>query len=114
MRRGLPAAAACYALGGFLFSGDTLFPAGPGRTDGPERFAEIMGTLDRLFADRPNDPEVIARNELRASVLDAVLANPGSMNPRRADVTLLFARAMTADGTSMAKRVSEVPQTTTK
>ena len=41
----------CYTLGSFLFSGDTLFPAGPGRTDGPDRFAEIMGTLDRLFAD---------------------------------------------------------------
>jgi glyoxylase-like metal-dependent hydrolase (beta-lactamase superfamily II) len=48
----------CYALGGFLFSGDTLFPAGPGRTVGPARFAEIMGTLDRLFADFPDDTRV--------------------------------------------------------
>src|SRR5262245_17120424 len=29
--------------------------------------------FDRLFADKPNDPEVVARNQLRASVLDAVL-----------------------------------------
>ncbi|MBL8865385.1 MAG: DUF1552 domain-containing protein [Planctomycetia bacterium] len=29
--------------------------------------------FDRLFADKPNDPETRARNELRASVLDAVL-----------------------------------------
>jgi hypothetical protein len=29
--------------------------------------------FDRLFADKPNDPETVARNELRASVLDAVL-----------------------------------------
>jgi hypothetical protein len=28
--------------------------------------------FDRLFADRPNDPEAIARAELRASVLDSV------------------------------------------
>lgn len=48
----------CYTLGGFLFSGDTLFPAGPGRTDGPDRFAEIMGTLDRLFADFPDETRV--------------------------------------------------------
>jgi glyoxylase-like metal-dependent hydrolase (beta-lactamase superfamily II) len=33
-----------------LFSGDTLFPAGPGGTDGnKERFREIMRSLDRLF-----------------------------------------------------------------
>jgi hypothetical protein len=29
--------------------------------------------FDRLFADKPNDPEARARNELRASVLDSVL-----------------------------------------
>jgi len=29
--------------------------------------------FDRLFGDKPNDPEVVARNQLRASVLDAVL-----------------------------------------
>jgi glyoxylase-like metal-dependent hydrolase (beta-lactamase superfamily II) len=40
----------CYATGRHLFSGDTLFPAGPGNTDGdPQRFAEIMRGVDRLF-----------------------------------------------------------------
>jgi hypothetical protein len=29
--------------------------------------------FDRLFADKPNDPEAAARNELRASVLDSVM-----------------------------------------
>jgi glyoxylase-like metal-dependent hydrolase (beta-lactamase superfamily II) len=48
----------CYALAGFLFSGDTLFPAGPGRTDGPDRFEAIMRTLDRLFAEFPDDTRV--------------------------------------------------------
>jgi glyoxylase-like metal-dependent hydrolase (beta-lactamase superfamily II) len=33
-----------------LFSGDTLFPAGPGGTDNnKDRFREIMRSLDRLF-----------------------------------------------------------------
>jgi glyoxylase-like metal-dependent hydrolase (beta-lactamase superfamily II) len=33
-----------------LFSGDTLFPAGPGGTEGnKDRFREIMRSLDRLF-----------------------------------------------------------------
>lgn len=35
----------------FLFSGDTLFPAGPGNTDGdPTRFSQVMTSLGRLFA----------------------------------------------------------------
>lgn len=35
----------------FLFSGDTLFPGGPGNTDGdPARFAQVMTSLGRLFA----------------------------------------------------------------
>ncbi len=34
-----------------LFSGDTLFPGGPGRTTSTEDFAEIMRSLrERLFA----------------------------------------------------------------
>jgi glyoxylase-like metal-dependent hydrolase (beta-lactamase superfamily II) len=35
----------------FLFSGDTLFPAGPGNTEGDAtRFAQVMTSLGRLFA----------------------------------------------------------------
>jgi glyoxylase-like metal-dependent hydrolase (beta-lactamase superfamily II) len=48
----------CYATSDFLFSGDTLFPAGPGKTADPERFAEIMSSLDRLFAEFPDDTRV--------------------------------------------------------
>jgi glyoxylase-like metal-dependent hydrolase (beta-lactamase superfamily II) len=48
----------CYASAGFLFSGDTLFPAGPGKTGDPERFAEIMQSLDRLFAEFPDGTRV--------------------------------------------------------
>jgi glyoxylase-like metal-dependent hydrolase (beta-lactamase superfamily II) len=48
----------CYVAEGFLFSGDTLFPAGPGKTGGPERFAEVMGSLDRLFAEFPDGTRV--------------------------------------------------------
>ena len=55
---GAHAGSVCYALGSYLFSGDTLFPAGPGRTDGPERFAGIMRSLDRLFAELPDDTRV--------------------------------------------------------
>ena len=48
----------CYASDGFLFSGDTLFPAGPGKTGDPERFAEIMGSLDRVFDQFPDGTRV--------------------------------------------------------
>ena len=35
----------------FLFSGDTLFPGGPGNTEGdPGRFSQVMTSLGRLFA----------------------------------------------------------------
>jgi glyoxylase-like metal-dependent hydrolase (beta-lactamase superfamily II) len=41
----------CFVSEPFLFSGDTLFPAGPGATDGdPKRFSQIMTSLGRLFA----------------------------------------------------------------
>ena len=41
----------CFLADGFLFSGDTLFPGGPGATNGdPARFAKVMASLDRLFA----------------------------------------------------------------
>ena len=41
----------CFLAGGYVFSGDTLFPGGPGGTDGdPNRFAKVMTSLGRLFA----------------------------------------------------------------
>jgi len=39
-----------YLAGACLFSGDTLFPAGPGNTGGDRRaFKQIMRSIDRLF-----------------------------------------------------------------
>jgi glyoxylase-like metal-dependent hydrolase (beta-lactamase superfamily II) len=49
----------CYLIGGFLFSGDTLFPGGPGNTGGDSsRFARIMTSLDALFAGLPDDTRI--------------------------------------------------------
>jgi len=43
---------------GHLFSGDTLFPAGPGNTfERPAAFQEVMRSLDRLFT-LPDDTRV--------------------------------------------------------
>lgn len=48
---GHTAGSTCLLLGtDHLFTGDTLFPGGPGRTTSPEHFAEVMRSLrDRLF-----------------------------------------------------------------
>lgn len=39
----------CYLARGHLFSGDALFPAGPGATQSPEEFAQAMAAVDRLM-----------------------------------------------------------------
>jgi glyoxylase-like metal-dependent hydrolase (beta-lactamase superfamily II) len=48
----------CFRLEGspLLFSGDTLFPGGPGNTEGdPQRFATILRSIeDRLFGFPPD------------------------------------------------------------
>src|SRR5206468_7400790 len=42
-----------------LFSGDTLFPGGPGNTSGdPQRFATIMRALDEKLFVLPDDTHV--------------------------------------------------------
>ena len=48
----------CYTTDGFLFSGDTLFPAGPGKTADVERFTEVMGSIGRLFTEFSDETRV--------------------------------------------------------
>lgn len=62
----------CFLLetpqGTLLFSGDTLFPGGPGGTGGsPERFAEIMRSLDELFR-LPDDTRVLPGHGLDTTI----------------------------------------------
>jgi glyoxylase-like metal-dependent hydrolase (beta-lactamase superfamily II) len=48
-----------YVTGPFLFSGDTLFPGGPGNTGGdPARFSRVMQSLDGLFSSLPDDTRI--------------------------------------------------------
>jgi glyoxylase-like metal-dependent hydrolase (beta-lactamase superfamily II) len=47
----------CFVARGHLFSGDTLFPAGPGRVTREESFTTIMRSLDRLF-ELPDETRV--------------------------------------------------------
>ncbi len=49
----------CLSARGFLFSGDTLFPAGPGNTDGDAgRFRRVMASVDRLMAELPDETRI--------------------------------------------------------
>ncbi|MCX6462352.1 MAG: MBL fold metallo-hydrolase [Pseudonocardiales bacterium] len=39
-----------------LFTGDSLFPGGPGKTDGPPEFTSLLDDLEqRVFAELPDD-----------------------------------------------------------
>ena len=40
----------CYTVGNALFSGDTLFPGGPGKSGSPELFRQLVGSITtKLF-----------------------------------------------------------------
>ncbi len=41
----------CFRLDNYLFAGDTIFPGGPGHTDTPDDFKEILDSItSRIFA----------------------------------------------------------------
>lgn len=44
--------------GRYLFTGDTLFPGGPGKTTTPETFAQIMDSLEQRLFSLPDDTHV--------------------------------------------------------
>jgi glyoxylase-like metal-dependent hydrolase (beta-lactamase superfamily II) len=57
-----------YLVEGFLFSGDTLFPGGPGNTEGsPTAFDQIMRSVDRLF-ELPDDTRVCPGHGLDTTI----------------------------------------------
>ncbi|HLW17445.1 MAG TPA: MBL fold metallo-hydrolase [Actinomycetota bacterium] len=54
--------------GPFLFSGDTLFPAGPGGTDGnTARFRQVMQSVDRLF-ELPDNTRICPGHGLDSTI----------------------------------------------
>jgi glyoxylase-like metal-dependent hydrolase (beta-lactamase superfamily II) len=49
----------CVLAGSFLFSGDALFPGGPGNTEGdPARFAQAMDAIEQKMMTLPDDTRV--------------------------------------------------------
>jgi glyoxylase-like metal-dependent hydrolase (beta-lactamase superfamily II) len=49
----------CFLGGGCLFSGDTLFPGGPGATADRTAFATVMASLRRRLFTLPDDTRVL-------------------------------------------------------
>ena len=45
----------CFLIGNFLFSGDTLFPGGPGYTTSPDNFQQIIKSIAGKIFSLPND-----------------------------------------------------------
>jgi glyoxylase-like metal-dependent hydrolase (beta-lactamase superfamily II) len=61
----------CFKLEGspIMFSGDTLFPGGPGNTEGdPARFAQIIEQVDRRLFTLPPDTLVLPGHGLDTTV----------------------------------------------
>ena len=50
----------CFYTEGYLISGDTLFPDGPGKTGSPADFRQIVESLQRKIFVLPDDTQVFA------------------------------------------------------
>jgi hydroxyacylglutathione hydrolase len=48
----------CFRMGEILISGDTLFPGGPGRTETPEDFRQIIKSITEKLLVLPEDTQV--------------------------------------------------------
>ncbi len=48
----------CFYTEGYLISGDTLFPGGPGKTGFPAEFNQIIGSLQRKIFVLPDETQV--------------------------------------------------------
>ena len=50
--------ATCFLVGKHLFSGDTLFPGGPGKTRSPEALTQIIDSITSKLLALPDDTAV--------------------------------------------------------
>lgn len=49
----------CFRVGHLIFTGDTLFPGGPGATGSPASFKQIMETLDTKLFTAPDETVIL-------------------------------------------------------
>lgn len=48
----------CFLVGGYLFSGDTIFPGGPGKTSSPDAFRQIINSITEKIFILPDDTQI--------------------------------------------------------
>ena len=58
----------CIGVGPVIFTGDTLFPGGPGATQGPAAFTQIMESLDTHLFTRPDDTMILPGHGLHTTI----------------------------------------------
>ncbi len=68
---GHTAGAICIRTGKHLFSGDTLFPGGPGRTGSPELFLQVKDSIERKLMPMPDDTQVYPGHGLDTTIGEA-------------------------------------------
>ena len=49
----------CFRAGSYLFSGDTIFPGGPGKTASPQDFRQIVDSIEKLIMPLPGDTTIL-------------------------------------------------------
>lgn len=58
----------CYSLPGIVFSGDSLFPGGPGATAGPEEFGEVLESITAKLFTLPDTTLVMPGHGLDTTI----------------------------------------------
>ncbi len=48
----------CFLVGNYLIAGDTLFPGGPGKTQSPDDFRQIIKSITEKLFELPEDTQV--------------------------------------------------------
>ncbi len=48
----------CFLTGKYLMAGDTIFPGGPGKTDSPDDFRQIIASLEQKIFVLPDDVRI--------------------------------------------------------
>jgi hydroxyacylglutathione hydrolase len=61
----------CFRLGGYLFAGDTVFPGGPGHTDTPDDFRQIIESIIGKIYTLPDDTRILPGHGEATTVADS-------------------------------------------
>lgn len=58
----------CIKIGHLIFTGDTLFPGGPGATQNPKAFNQIMESLDTTLFTQPDNTMILPGHGLDTTI----------------------------------------------